>query len=1373
MEEITQRSPTAEEEELAVPTPPEAEEETPLRLSPEARYDTATYEAKADQEYLERSEGKDPDDVVMDDEEYKEALAKYEEAKARQEAAKQAEEKYQAEMAQYEKDMAAFEESEKKRKEGPFVPGKDRSDPLPPQKPRRPGEAASFEEHAAELGGALVGAPMAAVEGLGSTAEMFLTGQALDPAFKPTWLQIPDEYQPPTNTLTGKLATEIGSFFTGYGAIGVLGKINKVRQVAQWVEKGGKAIKVGKYVPGVFKSGGAKKSALATFISSSSEGETVNDITKEWFPYWTLTATNPQSSPLEKKLKHVIEDLGMGGVAEKLFAHRAGEAVAKAIDDGTIKPVTSEEYIKITDDLQNVTKQLDELPEGVTPARLELEQQYADLQRRLQDVVETDPEGMAAKVGGEIKESQQNAMNEQLQLDLFEKGLREPTPATHPQFYSDAERAVRGTRVGNFYNHMKDMLAMASRGDYSAGRRARLVTDAAIKRMTRGGGELKKQLDAFAEELQKGMELPAGANVGGLKTTLDGVRQLAIARYTDIMSGFPDLAKADFDDIRQLLLEDAIEIPNVSGGKTKVMNSANAMALEMMMYDLGAAVSDKATALQYLSTTGVPVKEGVANLLTKVEAAFMMHQEASEFAGSLLRARRGDVFTQRVGDSLTAVNKKKQLKTFTSELGKLMESDPDIADTFMRAFAESNGEVHTLEALKRYAADTVFNWKSVIGTEGAKSKFIEGVFNTLYNSILSAPKTLSRAFSGTGLLTVMRPIQIAMGGALSADQKMMAKGLHMAFDNMQGAIGEAWQLAKSTHYSLINNQAGPYVNQIMSPAESAHWKKLGKIIEQDGNLGEQAMYRLTSTLMDFNNNRFVRYPSNAMASIDSFFKTLVGRQELKARAFEAAWNESNGKVTKDLLRSYEAKLKDSIFNKQGEVIDLAAQRAGQEVALQVPLTGKLGELDSLLNRTPLLRPFFLFMKTGANAISVVSKHTPILARFNDDVRAILSATSTQMDGVAKFGITTPAQLAQQKALIRGRIATGYMTVGAATGLYMTGRLTGNGPADRELRNSWIRSGKWRPRSIKLGNKWVNYDGLEPFASFLALVADIGDNATSLGEAGTEEMFRKAGYLISMNLTNKSFLAGLQPLTDILAFDGARGEVWAANLTNNFIPWSGARNEIANVLNPGLREVERDFATTIANRNPFFRGQLPLQYDPLNGDLIKNWDFPTRMWNSISPIQLSGADNPTRKALRESGFDLATTFNTDSFGNRLKPAQRSKMMELMGKYNIEGQLEKLFADPQIKKEMEHYRKLRNQGVKGKDLDDPANLRIENALFFREIGRIFRDTKKMAETELFQIYPELMEAGYDTRVKKNMQQAGMIEQVEQLFYSTQNK
>ena len=1240
------------------------------------------------------------------------------------------------EQAAAEKEKAAAEKAERERYSEIF-----KDDPRAQLDVGQDKSNWTESEFSKEIGAGIVGGTIDAVEGIGSTAEMLLTGQALNNEFRPTWLQMDDKYEPANNTLYGKMLREATSFLVPFGAVGLLGKVGKVKQAVQFVEKGGKALKVGKYIPGVFKSGAAKQSAVATFLSSSSEGETLNDLTKDHIKFWTLTTTSPETSPIEKKLKHVLEDMALGGIVDKLFSFRAGKAVAEGIDNGTIKP-------------KNLTPK-----QAEDPKQLEL-------------YLNTDPEAVAAKVSSEITESQRNALNEQIQLDLFDHGLTKPTPATHPQFYSQAERGLRGTRVGNLYNHMKDMLAMAARGDYAAGRRARLATDAAIKRMARGSSEVKKQVEAFAEELQKGMERPGGVNVGGMKTTLDGVRQLAIARYTDIMTAFPDLAKADFDDIQKALLEDAIEVPAVGGGKTQVMNSANAMALEMLMYDLGAAVSDKAMALHSLSGQ-VPIKEGIANLLTKVETAFMMHQEASEFAGSLLRARRGDVFTQKVSQGLANVTKQERLKTFTSELGKLMESDPELSETFLRVFAETNGEVHTLEALRRYASDTVFNWKSVLGVQGARSKFVEGLFNTLYNSILSAPKTLSRAFSGTGLLTVMRPIQIAMGGALSGDQKMMAKGLHMAFDNMYGSISEAWQLAASTHYSLVHNRVGPYVNQLVSPTEKAHWTNLGKIIEQSGNPGELAMYRFTSTMLDFNNQSWVRYPSNFMTTIDAFSKTLIGRQELKARAFEAAWNEGNGKVTRELLQKYETKLKDSIFNKQGEVVDIAAARAGQEVALQIPLSGKLGLIDSLLQTTPILRPFFLFMKTGANAISVVSKHTPILGRFNDDVRAILSATPDNLDGVAKFGINSPAQLAEARALVKGRIATGYMTVGSAIGLYTTGRLTGNGPANRELRNAWIRSGKWRPRSIKLGNKWINYDGLEPFASFLALVADIGDNANTLGEAGTEDMLRKAGYLIGMNLTNKSFLAGLQPLTDVLAFDGARSEVWAANLTNNFIPWSGARNEIANVFNPGLREVERDFLHTLANRNPFFRGQLAVQYDPLNGEIVRDWDFPTRMWNSISPIQITGNDNPTRKLLRESGYDMSETFKVDSYGNRLNPEQRSKMMELMGKEGIEDQLTELFNDPNIKKEMEYYRKLRDKQIPGKQLDNPENLRIEDALFFQQISGIFNRAKRNAEVELFQIYPELVDVGTNTQIKRNMQRGGLIDEVDDLFYSTRNR
>jgi hypothetical protein len=1084
-----------------------------------------------------------------------------------------------------------------------------------------------------------------------------------------------------------------------------------------------------------------------------------------------VTTTSPTDSPLERKAKHVLEDLGFGSVIELALGYRSGLKAAKAIDEGKLR-VDPIDVAKVADELEVLKGEVANITNPDDPASLMKMRKLETLQRQMDEYISNEPEVVSQIKQAEIREARQNATNENIQLELeLDPTISRPSPSMHPDYFDLPDKGYRGVNNNSLYAAMKDMLDMAGRGDLAMGRRASLVTDAAIKRMSRMNGEVTKQLGAFAEEIQKGLDIPAGKNVGGLKTNLDGVKKLAVARYTDIMSTFPDLSKGSWDEISNLLMEDAISVPSVGGGTTKVMNSANAMALEMLMYDLNAAVADKATALHSV-VNKVPMEEGINNLLDKVEAAFKMNQEASEFAGSLLRARRGDVFVRQAANSVGQVDKAKQLQTFMTSLRKVIYEDPEMTEAMLRAFAETNGDVASMEALRRYAANHVFNWESLIGKDGAKSRFVDGMFTTLYNSILSAPKTMSRAFSGTNLLTVMRPIQIAMGGALSADRKMVAKGMHMAFDNMWGTVSEAWSLAKQTHFSLVRNEAGPYVNQILSPTEASHWRALGKVIETQGSLGEKAMYRLVSTLQDFNNQSWVRYPTNAMQTIDAFSKTLIGRQELKARAFEAAWNASDGQITKDLVDSYEKQLRDTIFNKQGEVIDVTAELAGKEVALQLPLTGRLAELDNFIQRTPIVKPFFMFMKTGANALSVVSKHTPLLARFNDEVRAVLSASADNLDNVLKYGINSAEQLETAKSLIKGRIATGYMTVGAATGLYMSGSLTGNGPADRELRNAWVKNG-WRARSIKIGGKWVNYDGLEPFASFLALIADIGDNSTNLGEAATENFFRKMGYLVGMNLTNKSFLAGLQPLTDVLAFDGARSEVWLANLTNNFIPFSGIRNEIANVFNPGLREVEKNFMDTIANRNPIFRGNLTVQYDPLDGSIVRDFDFPTRMWNSISPIQIYGKDTPTRRMLRDSGYDLATTFNTDSFGNRLTAQQRSRMGQLMGEQNIEAQLKQLFKDPQIKQEIDFYKRMRESGIKGQDMEDAQNLRLKSSLLYSQIRRVFDDAKRIAEVQMYQEDPALMEAGINRKVKESLQSAGMTSEVERLFYSTQSK
>lgn len=63
-----------------------------------------------------------------------------------------------------------------------------------------------------EVGTAVVGAGIDAVEGVGSTAEALLTGNMNTPGFKPTWLQMADEKEPMNRTVWGKLLRGVGEY---------------------------------------------------------------------------------------------------------------------------------------------------------------------------------------------------------------------------------------------------------------------------------------------------------------------------------------------------------------------------------------------------------------------------------------------------------------------------------------------------------------------------------------------------------------------------------------------------------------------------------------------------------------------------------------------------------------------------------------------------------------------------------------------------------------------------------------------------------------------------------------------------------------------------------------------------------------------------------------------------------------------------------------------------------------------------------------------------------------------------------------------------------------------------------------------------------
>ena len=60
-----------------------------------------------------------------------------------------------------------------------------------------------------------------------------------------------------------------------------------------------------------------------------------------------------------------------------------------------------------------------------------------------------------------------------------------------------------------------------------------------------------------------------------------------------------------------------------------------------------------------------------------------------------------------------------------------------------------------------------------------------------------------------------------------------------------------------------------------------------------------------------------------------------------------------------------------------------------------------------------------------------------------------------LDELSKYGIYSDQDLINAKALQTGRLAMGSALVSMAAWAWMTGRMTGNGPVDRQKRQTWL------------------------------------------------------------------------------------------------------------------------------------------------------------------------------------------------------------------------------------------------------------------------------------------------------------------------------
>ena len=632
---------------------------------------------------------------------------------------------------------------------------------------------------------------------------------------------------------------------------------------------------------------------------------------------------------------------------------------------------------------------------------------------------------------------------------------------------------------------------------------------------------------------------------------------------------------------------------------------------------------------------------------------------------------------------------------------KIAKEDPsdDLMNALFEAFSMMK-DLNTLEDFDRWAR-TVLKGGSFEGGPAKTGALIRELEGVMTHSILSGPKTPVRAIMGTSTATFLRPLNTALGAIIrfpfTGDAATVRSSLASA-NALIDAIPESFDLFRSRLNSYMKGDIANIKTRYSEYTKGdANWEILRRWAEESGRAdpGEVAAFRLANMARNANNSSFFTYSTKMMAATDDSFAYILGRAKMREKAMRRVLDmQNNGielpEITPELMRAYEDDFYSQVFDAQGNIIDEATEFARKEVTLTQELGGFAKGLNDVFTATPLAKPFFLFARTGVNGLNLTGKYTPgfnfLVKEFND----IAFANPNDLSNVAKYGIFTPEELANAKALQTGRFAMGSAVVFMATQAWMRGDLYGNGPIDRQTRQVWL-DGKYEPRTIKIGGVRVGYESMEPFNLIMSTIADVGDASELMGEEWTENQLGKISLVVAQAVSSKSYLAGIQSFVDLFAARPGQGQRIIAALGNNQVPLSGLRNELSKLFTPYMREINSGVIQSVRNRNLLaeqIAGEraLPIKYDMLKPNSpIKDWDFLTRAFNAVSPVSLNLEQSEGRKLLFNSGYDLRlSTYYAPDGTNLTKNAEvRSLFQQAIGMENLELKLIKLARDPKIK------------------------------------------------------------------------------------------
>lgn len=562
------------------------------------------------------------------------------------------------------------------------------------------------------------------------------------------------------------------------------------------------------------------------------------------------------------------------------------------------------------------------------------------------------------------------------------------------------------------------------------------------------------------------------------------------------------------------------------------------------------------------------------------------------------------------GRAFSSLNADPKMSELFNSLKVLDSYDPDYSIIQLKKALKDNNQEDVLKIIDDIT-DPLKNVKDVV--EKTTDSTFTKVGNILSEygvaQMLSAPSTMAVNFVGNTIIKKLRFIQdsaqFVIGQTLRSPDRMKlrayrqlakAEFLQTAYDIKAVAkLSRDW--AKSGFKDEVVDEG--VLARFIQDQEYHHKYFSAKYIR---GLEEGSRATLTNTTIDMM-GRVFRSPYRAIGLIDDYYKRNNFRIELSRIADEIAetrnisdkdyvgfverFNKANTELlmTMNNLKRGESLSKklgaewlkaNKQFIGKGKNINRYAEQArdyANEMTFQKELgNGLVGKTVDLLN------------SNGYARILVPFKLTPInLLKMSGSI-ALRPLQKQLYKDIAQGGLKRDIALAKLTISITMLSGIAYLA--------QSGLITGS--FSKEERAT-MQSAGIPEYSMQVGDKWLEYKQLEPFATIAGIMTDwykVYSNMSKYTEVNKDDldtsmmsMMADLGLAVSNNILNKTYLKSLAEVTE-LATGGQNLVDYSGNTLAGLLPFSSAVSFGERVLSDEYKKEAKTFQERLLSRYRF-------------------------------------------------------------------------------------------------------------------------------------------------------------------------------------------